>query len=165
MFSESSCVFKSSAAVVMIRVHKISGGVVAALSDENVNELIEKSGDLVKGIKSYCKPLLQAPIFRQRLLLEGEALIDGRRLKDLERPLDLQVVLVPFAETDYDLKCKMIAAVCEGPPSVVESCLQIPIDPNELADWVTMLPAAGGALKSFLCVCHHVWGKLRSPKC
>eukprot|EP00435_Cladocopium_sp_Y103_P050042 s458_g15.t1 len=108
-----------------------------------LEDLTMKYGSTVKSLKLHCKPLVDASIYRQRLLLHNVELPDSEPLETLSKDFELQLLLLPFQEEDPALERALDAledAVQEGKTQEVEKVLRIPIHPDPPAhlmekDW------------------------------
>ena len=96
---------------------------------------VEKLSD-VQTLKRQLQKLCGAPRFRQRLL-HGNNLLDDDA--QLDSPIDLQLVLLPFCSTSYKQVIELHDAAENGDVSVLETLLQRPQDPElrleEGSDW------------------------------
>ena len=88
----------------MLRVTKLSGEEVASIAVGEVRD--------VKSLKRRLSQLPGVPPrFRQRLLLNGRQLEDAA---ELDSPMDLQLVLLPFADMSQAEGCEFAAAARQG---------------------------------------------------
>ena len=101
-----------------LRVWGASGEELAAVS-------VEELGD-VRALKRHLTQTCQTPRFRQRLLHDGAVLGDAAGLP--KRPLDLQMVLVPFSRAYRKHRDELIDAAAQGRVLEVERILQRPQD-------------------------------------
>ncbi|CAE7675451.1 ANKRD17, partial [Symbiodinium sp. CCMP2456] len=92
----------------MLRVRMISGEEVASIPLE---EFREEPCD-VKSLKQrLCQLKEMPPRFRQRLLLQGQTLEDTANLAS---PMDLELVLMPFADVSEAQVNDLAAAAEQG---------------------------------------------------
>ena len=103
----------------MLHVWWASGEQLAALPGEEVRE--------VRCLKRKLQKLCGASRFRQRLLHDGLQLEDGIVLQS---PMDIQLVVLPFAETSYLQAYRLLEECASGDTLALEAILQRPQDPN-----------------------------------
>ena len=118
----------------MLRVRMLSGG------DMGI-PLEEMEIDDVKGLKRHLSHLRGfPPKFRQRIFLDGKVLEDVAKL---DCSMDLDLVLLNFAEVSQEQVYDFVAAAYHGRRAEVESKLQLPQDPDLMrTEGVTALMAA-----------------------
>ncbi|OLQ04676.1 Ankyrin repeat and KH domain-containing protein 1 [Symbiodinium microadriaticum] len=131
---------------VLLRVLRISGEEVLALTADEIDELWNTFGTTVKALKQL---MLQLPSMqglsphRLRLVRDGEVMSDhldwGENLG--LGPLKLDLVVLDFVELTDDQSLRFAEAVQEGRDDEVEELLHMPADPNIEGIW-EMLPAA-----------------------
>ena len=117
----------------MLRVRMASGEDLAALP---VQDLVD-----VRHLKRHLRGATGLPRFRQRLLHHDTALSDD---VSLDSPLELQLVLLPFAGATMEQKLELTMAAEAGDLSELEALLQRPQDPN-LADGCGTTPLTRAA--------------------
>ncbi|CAE7632510.1 ANK3 [Symbiodinium sp. CCMP2456] len=106
----------------MLQIKMLSGEAVASLPVEEIND--------VRGLKQKLIELHgMPPRFRQRILLNGESLEDTVKL---DRPMDLELVLLTFADVSEEAVEDLNDAAREGSVAKVQSMLQLPQDPDLL---------------------------------
>lgn len=125
---------------VLLRILRISGEEVLALTADEIDELWNTFGTTVKALKHL---LLQLPSMqglshhRLRLVRDGEVMSDdldwGANLGLGSLKLDL--VVLDFVELTCDQSVHFAEAVQEGRDDEVEELLHMPADPN--IDYVT----------------------------
>ncbi|CAE7828785.1 ANKRD50 [Symbiodinium sp. CCMP2592] len=112
----------------MLRVYRASGDLLAEFTQEDLQKLA--NADKCPGyvLKRHLQTLCGQLRFKQRLLKEGSAVQSDDAF--LEPPLDLTLVLVPFATASTAQIDELIQAARKGNISVVEDCLNRPQEPD-----------------------------------
>ena len=103
----------------MLHVWWASGEKLAALPGGEVHE--------VRSLKQRLQKLCGVSRFRQRLLHDGVQLGDGIVLQS---PMDIQLVVLPFAQTSYLQAYRLLEECASGDTLALEASLQRPQDPN-----------------------------------
>eukprot|EP00439_Symbiodinium_sp_Y106_P023855 s1984_g2.t3 len=107
----------------MLQIRMISGEMVVGISEGELEELVN-----ARGVKQRLSQLHGfPPRFRQRLLHHGENLED---IALLHSPMDLDLVLLPFADLPESCMDELCNAASEGWLAKVERLLQLPQDPD-----------------------------------
>ena len=115
----------------MLRIWTLSGVELASLPPEEWKD--------IKEVKRYLHDTFSLPPrFRQRLLHQGEALIDTATV---DAPMDLQLVLLPFVDASPVQVDAIIHAAQCGLADELEAMLQFPTDPD-VADLYLQRPLA-----------------------
>eukprot|EP00439_Symbiodinium_sp_Y106_P026511 s797_g3.t1 len=120
---------------------------VRMISGENILIPAEEAEEVhdVSGLKRHLTQARGLPSgFRQRLLFHGESLEDATKL---ESPMELDLVLLPFAEVSEEQVQDLVSAASQGSTAEVKSRLQLPQDPDLYGeDYCTalMMASAGG---------------------
>ncbi|CAE7294347.1 ANKRD50 [Symbiodinium natans] len=125
------------AAPAVLRILRVSGEEVAALSEDQVEELWNELGSTVKALKQH---LLRLPaftgmsIYRLRLVHEGELMPDSQdcRCRLYEGPIELSVVVLDFVALEPSDQRRVLTAVHDGTVAAVDAFLQMPVDPNDI---------------------------------
>ncbi|CAE6926748.1 ankrd52 [Symbiodinium sp. CCMP2592] len=131
-----SCSFNAShlllLRVLMLRVWKASGEELTSITREELTQMAEADGLPVRALKRHLHQLCRQPRFRQRLLwADGSELTDNLNLDDLQAGAqDLQLVLLPCAETSNEQMNELDAAARNDSVLDVEAILHRPQDPN-----------------------------------
>ncbi|CAE7333590.1 ankrd52 [Symbiodinium necroappetens] len=118
--------------VLMLWVWKASGEELASISKAELAQMAEEDGLPVRAMKRHLHQLCRQPRFRQRLLwADGSELTDNLDLDDLQAGLqDLQLVLLPCAETSSEQISELAEAVRNDSVLDVEAILHRPQDPD-----------------------------------
>ena len=116
----------------IMRIVKLSGETLCSFDEKALEDLSDTYGPHVKGLKRHCKPLIDASIYRQRLLLNNEELDNDQSLQQLTQGApELHLVLVPFQENDLkETLDDLQDAAKQGLSDKVEQILKIPIHPD-----------------------------------
>ena len=91
--------------------------------------LLYRGGEVheVRSLKHRLQKLCGVSRFRQRLLHDGVQLEDGIVLHS---PMDIQLVVLPFAQTSYLQAYRLLEECASGDTLALEALLQRPQDPN-----------------------------------
>ena len=118
--------------VLMLWVWKASGEELASISKAELAQMAEEDGLPVRAMKRHLHQLCRQPRFRQRLLwADGSELTDNLDLDDLQAGLqDLQLVLLPCAETSSEQISELAEAVRNDSVLDVEAILHRPLNPH-----------------------------------
>lgn len=122
-----------AATTPMIRLVKLSGEVLCSFDEKALKALTMKFGSTVKSLKHHCKSLVDASIYRQRLLLDNVELPDTQLLETLSQGSELQMILLPFQEEVQALETALDALESHaehGNTQELEKVLRIPIHPD-----------------------------------
>ena len=110
----------------MLRVYMVSGQEVANFP---LDDLKESGDQSVRALKRRLTSRCGLSRFKQRLLLrDGTILLDGAHLDGL---LEVQLVLLDFAESSRNQAIELIAAARRNNVPKVEDLLQRPQDPDQ----------------------------------
>ena len=112
----------------MLHVWLPSGEELASVPAENLTD--------VKSLKQHLHSLCGLPRFRQRLLCERDPVDDHA---SLHVPMDVQLILLPFAEATLEQRNEMTSAASWADPVWMEELLQRPQDPS-LPDFGQRIP-------------------------
>ena len=107
----------------MIRVVRAATGAeLTALSQEDLRRLALEDGQAVRGLMRHLHPLCGKSRFCQKLLdTDGSILSEGTTL---EAPVELQLVLLPFADASVSELDELVSAVGHNRVDAVESILR-----------------------------------------
>ncbi|CAE7945673.1 ANKRD50, partial [Symbiodinium sp. KB8] len=104
----------------MLQLRMLSGEAVTSIPVEEIQD--------VKGLKQRLSDLHGLPPrFRQRVFFHGEPLKDDMTL---DSPMNLDLVLLTFADVSQRQVDELAAAALQGSLSEVESLMQLPQDPD-----------------------------------
>ena len=106
----------------LVHVLSVAGAEMAAFPLEQLSS--------VMGLKQKLQMLHGLPRFRQKILHSGNILHDDEHL---ESPIDVQVILMNFAEASPEQAGELVDAAEHGRAMDVEELLKIPLDPNVTA--------------------------------
>ena len=96
----------------MLHVRMLSGEAVTSIPVEDAEEILD-----VKGLKRHLTQLHGLPPrFRQRVLFHHSSLEDAVKL---DSPMDLDLVLLPFADVSQEQVAELSAAAMRGSVSKV----------------------------------------------
>ncbi|CAK9033146.1 unnamed protein product [Durusdinium trenchii] len=118
--------------LVMIRIHQISGKEVASLDEHGVRQVTETHGNSVIALKRHLRTICDVPIYRFRLVRQGEVLRDEHQLNDLSAPTELQMTIHDFTDPDEDQIKRFLKAAEDGETASLEAMLHAPMNPNQL---------------------------------
>lgn len=118
--------------ILMLRVWKASGEELTSISKAELVQMAEADGLPVRAMKRHLHQLCRQPRFRQRLLwADGSELTDSLNLDDLQAGLqDLQLVLLPCAETSSEQINELAEAARNDNVLDVEAILHRPLNPH-----------------------------------
>ena len=105
----------------------------------------------VLALKRRLEVLCGSPRFRQLLLHAGESLDDGVLLN---RPMDVQLLLLPFSTASPAQVAELLAAAAQGRVSQVERILQRPQDPGLTTAEDARMPLAEAARSGHVEIAH-----------
>ena len=111
-----------------LTVTMFSGATIAALSEEEFNQIMETSGNSVKSLKQHLSGIICQPRFRQKLLCEGGAVLQDDAMVEL--PTSLVLVVLTFCPADEGERHQLLDAVTGDRNLALEQFLQRPLDPE-----------------------------------
>ena len=112
----------------VLTVTMFSGATIAALSEEEFNQITETLGNSVKSLKQHLSGIICQPRFRQKLLCERGAVLQDDAM--IELPASLVLVVLTFCPADDGERHQLLDAVTGDQNLALEQFLQRPLDPE-----------------------------------